>query len=109
MTRVSYDTVNPTVVGTVDRPGGPLRRMAEVLANAMLGKLNVGGTVTLGTSPTTLIDSRIGVQSLLLFMATDTAGAGLLPSIYVSSRGKGQATINHTATSSVNVDYVVIG
>jgi hypothetical protein len=109
MTRVSYDSVNAAVVGVESRPGSPLRRTVEVLANAMQGKLNIGGTVVFNASPTTLIDNRIGVQSLLLFMATTAAGATLLPSIYVSSRGKGQATVNHAAATSVSVDYVVIG
>lgn len=108
-TIVSYDTVNPAVVGTVDKVGGPLRRMAEVLANAMQGKLNIGGTATLNGTSMALTDPRIGAQSLLLFMPTTAAGRTAINGLYVSARGNGTATLNYPSATNVAVEYVVIG
>ena len=108
--RVSYLTINPQAVGTVFEKLVPPGR-TEIIqrqANAMQGKLNIGGSVTLTGTSTTLIDSRIGNQSLILFMALDAGGANAFDSIYVTNRIKGQATLNHQ-NSTATLEYVVIG
>src|SRR5215813_4127445 len=100
MARTSYDTVNPQAVGTaLERPPGTpgrteaIQRLAKTVAGTMLGKVNIGGAVTLTGTSTTLKDARIGGQSLLFFMAHDAAGATAIPSLYVATRLKGQATL----------------
>jgi len=108
MTRQAYDTVSVDAVATVDKPGGPLRRFAEVLRGAMQGKLNIGGSVALSGTTTMLNDVRIGGQSVILFQANDAAGVALVPTIWISARGKGVAVINH-GSGTATLDYVVIG
>ena len=107
MPRVSYETINAGVIGTVDRPGGPLRRMAEVLVGAMQGKVNVGGSGVANGTSSTITDSRIGAQSLILFMPTTAAGANL--QFFVTSRGNGVAQISHQSAVNVPFEYAVIG
>jgi len=90
------------------------RSIAEVVNGAMNGKTNNTGTVTLGTSVTSTVisDARIGADSVILFMPTDVNAATILGGglLYVSSRGKGTATITHpTTTLSSTFAYVVIG
>ena len=107
--RTSYSIIDPQVVNTATRGNEALRRLAGMSVNAMLGKLNIGGSVTLNGTTATLKDSRIGGQSLILFMALDQAGLDLLNGLYVSSRDKGQAVLNYPSASNVVVEYVVIG
>ena len=90
------------------------RSVAEVVNGIMNGKTNNTGTVTLGTSvtSTTLNDARIGADSVILFMPTNANAATIFAggSLYVSSRGKGTATITHPTTLlSSTFAYVVIG
>jgi hypothetical protein len=94
--------------------GGDARSTAEVVNNAMNGKTNNTGAVTLATSVTSTIisDARIGADSVILFMPTNANAATILSggALYVSSRGKGTATITHpTTTLSSTFAYVVIG
>ena len=99
--RTSYPTIAPNTANP--------HAFSIVLAGAMQGNLNVGGSVTLNGSTQVLHDSRIGGQSLLLFMATSAAAAAVAPTIWVSNRGKGAATLHFAAASNADVDYVVIG
>lgn len=109
MARVSYETINASSLAPIDRAGGPLRRLAEVLRNAMLGKLNIGGTTTLSGTSTVLTDQRIGGQSLLFFMATNAAAAPIVPTIWIGGRDQGQATLHHGSASNVSIEYIIIG
>lgn len=111
--RTSYVTVAPQAVGmAIEREDASrtevMTRFAGVVANAMQGKLNIGGNVTLTGTATTLVDQRIGGQSLLLFMALDSAGAAAIGSIYASSRTKGQVVLGHNS-STATVEYIVVG
>lgn len=59
-------------------PGGTPREVAEVVNNLVEGKINSTGTVTLatgGATTTTLIDRRIGPDSVILFMPVSVAAA----------------------------------
>lgn len=108
-TRVSYRSVNANLYKEMDVAGNPVRRLAEVSANAMMGHLNIGGTVVLNGTSMVLTDTRIGVQSLLLFMPETAAGAAIVAGLYVTNRGKNVATLNYPAANNESVDYVVIG
>ena len=92
-----------------------LRGVTTSLRNAIEGKLNCVGDVTLAVSAatTTLSDRRIGSDSCILFMPTTAnaavdVGAG---TFYVSARTDGSATLTHA--NNANVDrtftYAVFG
>lgn len=90
------------------------RAVADVVNGIMNGKTNNTGTVTIGLSvtSTTINDARIGADSVILFMPTNANAATLLAggSLFVSSRGKGVATITHPTTLLTSTfAYVVIG
>ena len=93
-------------------PGGTPREVAEVVNNLVEGKINSTGTVTLatgGATTTTLIDRRIGPDSIILFMPASAAAAAF--EMYVSDRENGQATINHLPNSIADKTfaYVILG
>jgi hypothetical protein len=94
--------------------GGDQRATAEVVNGIMNGKTNNTGTVTLRQSQVTTVitDERIGYESVILFMpvTSDAADEMSHGHMYVSSRGKGTATISHGNHNSVmTYAYVVIG
>lgn len=94
--------------------GGDNRAVSEVVNGIMNGKTNNTGKITLRTSQTstTINDARIGADSVILFMPlTENAADELAHGhMYVSSRGKGVATITHgNHNSSMIFAYVVIG
>jgi hypothetical protein len=100
MARVSYKTVNEHSTP---------REMVECLRGAMEGSLNIGGTATLNGTETIINDTRIGGQSVLQFQAINAAGAAIVPTIWVKSRGKFTATLDHAAATTLQVEYVVLG
>lgn len=89
------------------------RQIARAAINALKGKLNCTGSVTLTASSTTttLSDANIGAASVILFMPRTANAAGALSGLYVSARTRGSATLTHA--SSANVDqtfaYICIG
>jgi hypothetical protein len=103
MPRVSYRTIAPAATRSID--------LAEVLAGAMQGKLNIGGSTNLGPGTSTVItDSRIGTNSLLVFNATTAAGPAVLATLWVQTLGKGTVTVAHTnVVTAIPVSYAVIG
>jgi hypothetical protein len=100
MARVSYKTVNEHSTP---------REVVECLRGAMEGSLNIGGTATLNGTETIIHDTRIGGQSVLQFQAINAAGAAIVPTIWVKSRGKFTATVDHASAAAVGVEYVVLG
>jgi hypothetical protein len=78
--------------------GGDQRAVAEIVNGIMDGKTNNTGTVTLATSgalTTTITDARIGVDSVILLMATDdVSAASYYPYLAV------QDSTNQTAAST---------
>lgn len=64
---------------TLPYQGGEPRAVAEVVNNAMNGKTNNTGTITLadgGATSTTLSDERIGFESIILLVPLSVAAAG---------------------------------
>ena len=84
------------------------RNVAEVVNNAMQGKLNCTGSIELGSGEETeLFDERIGYESVILFSARAISSFGLP---FIKSKEKGKAVIGHPAGSEgVLFDYVVLG
>lgn len=102
-------------VNWISRPNEWMRKLAEVTNGVMRGETNNRGTITLSVSQaggaitkTPLLDDKIDVTSVVLFMAK-SASARSQGAVWVSSLTKGQCTINHISTDSADVifDYVV--
>lgn len=90
-----------------DRP----REVAEIVNQAMGGKLNCTGSFspTASTTSTTVTDFRAGGSSVILWTPL-TAGAAALTGLYISDRSKQSFTVTHgTATGSESFAYIVIG
>jgi hypothetical protein len=89
------------------------RQLARGVANALNGKTNNTGSVTLTASATstTLTDPRIGAASIILFMPTTSTAATAAAALYVSARTRGSATLTHASNAAVNqtFGFVVIG
>ena len=99
----------------VVHPDERINDIARVVNNAMQGKINAVGDVTLtaNAASTTLTDARIGPNSFIYFMprtanASAEIGAG---AFYVSARTDGSATLTHAnnAQSDRTFAYLVIG
>jgi hypothetical protein len=96
---------------TLPYQGGEPRNIAEVVNNAMNGKTNNTGTITLAasTTTTTITDERLGFDSVILLSPLTANAAAQTP--YVSTKAKGSAVITHTSTAhtDLNFDYIIVG
>ena len=96
---------------TLPYQGGEPRNVAEVINNAMNGKTNNTGTVTLRASntTTTITDERLGFDSVILLSPLTATAAAQAP--YVSTKAKGSIIITHTSVAStdLNFDYIIVG
>jgi len=70
---------------------------------------NVIADVTLRANQATTVitDPRLGVDSVLEFMPTTANAAAVQGSIYVTARGTGTATINHTNSATADKTFDV--
>jgi len=97
------------------RGGGLPRNTPNDILIDVINKLmarNVGRDVTLTLNGTTtpLIDERIGPNSFLDFMPQSSAAASARSALYVTSRSKGSATLNHgTASATLIYTYSIFG
>jgi len=94
--------------------GGDQRAVAEVVRGVMDGKTNNTGEITLavGSAVTTaLVDRRVGVDSVIVFVPASAAANADATRIYASAQGQGTATVNHAANVTANKTYryAVIG
>jgi len=105
-------TSNPGVSLDPDAPGWG-RRLAQVVNNLLIGKLNNTGSVTFtaGGVSTTVSDARCGPNSVITLMATSNTGASALDIWWISTRDNGTFTITHvsTSTSDATADYALLG
>jgi len=96
---------------TLNYMGSNPREVAEVVNNAVNGKTNNTGTVTLAASSTTttLNDERLGFDSVILLSPLTANGAAQNP--YISTKAKGSVVITHTSVASadLNFDYIIVG
>jgi len=84
--------------------GGTPREISEVVNNLVEGKVNSTGTVTLatgGASTTTLIDRRIGPDSVILFMPTTVAAAAANAYSYGTFEQRADVTFTTANTPQV--------
>lgn len=89
-------------------------QIAQVLQGAMRGDLNctkLSVTLTTSSATTTLNDTRIGPESVIIFMPTTANAAAELGTLYVTGRGDGTCTINHAnnAQADRTYDIAIIG
>jgi hypothetical protein len=96
---------------TLNYMGSNPRDVAEVVNNAVNGKTNNTGTVTLAASSTTttLNDERLGFDSVILLSPLTANAAAQNP--YISTKAKGSVVITHTSVAStdLNFDYIIVG
>lgn len=90
-------------------------RIADSLNNALRGKLNNTGSVTLtqSSATTTLTDIRIGINSVILLQPTTANASAEIGNgtIYFGTPGNGTVTINHAnnAQSDRTFKYAILG
>ena len=94
--------------------GADPRSISEVVNNAMSGKINNTGNITLTASSataTSLTDARLTPASVVLFMATTANASGFKDDMYVSARTVGSATISHSTNiqSDRTFAYAIFG
>ena len=101
----------PRMYRTLPYQGGEPRAVAEVTNNAMNGKTNNTGSITLSSSSTstTLNDERLGFDSVILLSPLSANAAAQSP--YISTHAKGSAVITHTSVghADLNFDYIIVG
>lgn len=105
---------------TLPYQGGDPRAVAEIVNNAMNGKTNNTGTITLpssggggggSTTTYTVNNERAGFDSVILFMPLSNVSAGKLASIFVSARNKGNfvVTYNNSGSTDIELAYIIVG
>ena len=88
--------------------GAEPRQISEVVNNAMAGKINNTGSINLTASSATqtnLDDARIGPDSVISFMPTNTASASFVGDMFVSSRADGSAVISHSINTAASATF----
>ena len=87
-----------------DDEGRHRRSLAAVLNNVLSGKMNNTGslTITANAASTTLTDSRIGANSVILLMPTTANAAAALTNIYFNTFLKGSCVANHANNAQVD-------
>ena len=104
----------PTTSFRALSPFSTARDISNVVNNILSGKQNNTGSVTLTNSATStaVTDYRVGSESVILFMPTnsDAASEKAAGGMYVSARSENSFTITHaSATTTRSFEYVVIG
>jgi hypothetical protein len=97
---------------TLNYSGADPRDISEVVNNAMNGKTNNTGSITLavgGATSTIIYDERIGFNSVVLLTPTTSSAASYV--YYVDTNAKGSITIRHATNSVAGITfrYVVVG
>ena len=92
--------------------GSTPREISEVVNNLVEGKSNNTGnfTKTNNVTSSTLVDERIGYDSVILFTAMNNNAATEMGHLYVSALNKGSATISHRSNNATAIfKYIVVG
>lgn len=91
-------------------PGADNRSIVGRINLLLAGKMNAVTTATLaaGATTTTLQDSRIGGQSIILLSPRTATAATAMTAVYVSAKAKGSATLTHNNTADVDRTYDVL-
>jgi hypothetical protein len=104
MARDMYRKLNPT--------GSEPRDISTVVNGLIEGKSNNTGEFVTSTSTTTttLIDERIGFNSVIVFMPLDHNSSQELKDIYFDTFAQGSCTVHHGSHGvSRNYRYIIVG
>jgi hypothetical protein len=99
-----YINLNPT--------GATPREISTVVNNLMDGKSNNTGyfSTVASTTTTILYNERIGADSAIIFTPMNDKAATEMAKLWVGTRSKGQAVINHDSNAHVcNYMYIIVG
>jgi len=101
----SYDGVPETLVNETEHR----RKLARAVNTVLNGKINCVTSLKLTASATTttFTDSRIGAFSHIVFTPTTPNAAAVASSLYVTSKGKGTCTVNHTSDANTDKTFDV--
>ena len=96
---------------TLNYAGAEPREISEVVNNAMNGKTNNTGSITIAVdnaTSTVIFDERIGFDSVVTLTPTTSNASGF---DYYIENAKGSANIRHAAntTAGRTFKYVVVG
>lgn len=94
--------------------GGNPRQISEVVNRILEGGINSTGTLTVDHTaiPVTVTDARVGEESVILFMPTNSDGAKQMAHLYCSSVTNGQFVVTlATGHGSLigTFRYVILG
>lgn len=105
MARTGY----PSLPEAMEVTKSSLGKLARACNRLLAGKLNsvLDVTLTAGAASTIIQDDRIGADSHLDFRALTAHAAAISASIYITDRGQGMATVNHTNTAEIDQDFTV--
>jgi len=104
MARDMYRKLNPT--------GSEPRDISTVVNGLIEGKSNNTGEFVTATSTTTttLIDERIGFNSVIVFMPLDHNSSQELKDIYFDTFAQGSCTVHHGSHGVArNYRYIIVG
>lgn len=83
-----------------------MKRVARVVNNLLIGKLNVTSLVTLdaNVTSTTITDPRIGVETGIILIPTTLNAAGALATTYIeeTNRINGEVVVSHANTATTD-------
>lgn len=92
--------------------GGGQREVAEVVRGIMDGKTNNVGYFTSATSATSTVlnDERISYDSAIIFTPMNDKAAQEMSKLWVGTRSRGSAVINHASNAHVcEFMYIIVG
>jgi hypothetical protein len=92
--------------------GADERQVAEVVRGVMDGKTNNVGYFNTTTSATTTVlnDERISYDSAIIFTPMNEKGAQEMAKLWVGTRSRGSAIINHASNAHVcEFMYIIVG
>lgn len=92
--------------------GANPREISEVVNNLIDGKSNNVGyfTTVVGDTSQIIYNERIGTDSAIIFTPLDDKAASEMSKLWVGTRTRGQAVINHDSNAHVcNFMYIIVG
>lgn len=86
------------------------KRMAESINGLRAGKLAAVGSFTLaaGGTTTTVSDNNFDSNMVVIWTPASANAAGALAGLYVSARTKGQFTLTHANTATLDRTFLYV-
>jgi hypothetical protein len=95
---------------TSDGPRIHRRQLAQAINQVMSGKINAAASVTLtpNATSTTLTDSRIGPQSVIVLVPTTQDASALDIAPWINSTAAGSAVVSHGSSPSADLTFAAL-